>query len=603
MKSFITSLCASLIALFVFFAGGLLFILLVFSLAKSSADKGTVIVPHGSYLVFDLTGNITDSPDQFDGSRVVGTLLGSGSGPFVLQLRSVVNAIKHAATDDRITGLFITGNLVPIDLGSGFAALREVREAIEEFRATGKPVLAYGTYPGTRELYLMSAADEIVLNPLGMVWMPGLASEGLFFKGAFDKYGIGVQVTRAGKFKSYHDPYVRQDFSAETRQELQELLGDLWEDIRGTVALGRAIEPAKLQEIVEGPEALRAEIALETGLVDRLAYFDEVLAELRERTGVQDDSEPFTQIDIVSYTRVAVRGAVGPGGSQNRVAVVYAEGTIVDGGGMAGEIGSETFARELRRLRTDSNVKAVVLRVNSPGGSASASEDILREMQLLKAEKPTIVSMGTYAASGGYWISAHADRIFAEPETVTGSIGVTGLVFNVKGLGESVGITFDTVKTGKFADFISVSRPKTESEMEWLQSATDNVYEQFIDRVVSGRKLGRPHVESIAQGRVWSGQRAVDLGLVDEIGGLGKSIEFAAQKAGLGSDYRVEEFPRKKSFAEALEEMFQPGMEQFSDGGPVEAVVRQVRQELAALRRFNDPASVYALFPFAISAK
>jgi protease-4 len=211
--------------------------------------------------------------------------------------------------------------------------------------------------------------------------------------------------------------------------------------------------------------------------------------------------------------------------------------------------------------------------------------------------------MGTYAASGGYWISTHADRIFAEPETVTGSIGVTGLVFNVKGLGESVGITFDTVKTGKFADFISVSRPKTESEMAWLQSATDNVYEAFIDRVVSGRKLGRPHVENIAQGRVWSGQRAVDLGLVDEIGGLGAAIEFAAQKAGLGSNYRVEEFPRKKSFAEALEEMFQPGMEQFSDGGPVEAVVRQVRQELAALRRFNDPASVYALFPFAISAK
>ena len=242
-------------------------------------------------------------------------------------------------------------------------------------------------------------------------------------------------------------------------------------------------------------------------------------------------------------------------------------------------------------------------RVNSPGGSASASEEILREMQLLKAAKPTIVSMGTYAASGGYWISTHADRIFAEPETVTGSIGVTGLVFNIKGLGESVGITFDTVKTGRFADFISVSRPKTDAEMAWLQSATDSVYEQFIDHVVTGRKLGRPHVEEIAQGRVWSGQRAVDIGLVDEIGGLGKAIEFAAQKAGLGSSYRVEEFPRKKSFAEALEEMFQPGMEQFSDGGPVEAVVRQVRQELAALRRFNDPASVYALFPFAISTK
>jgi protease-4 len=248
-------------------------------------------------------------------------------------------------------------------------------------------------------------------------------------------------------------------------------------------------------------------------------------------------------------------------------------------------------------------VKAVVLRVNSPGGSASASEEILREMQLLKAVKPTIVSMGTYAASGGYWISTHADRIFAQPNTVTGSIGVTGLVFNVQGLGESVGITFDTVKTGKFADFISVSRPKTEAEMQWLQSATDDVYELFLDRVAEGRKLERSRVEEIAQGRVWSGERALELGLVDELGGLGEAIEYAAQKAGLGSNYRVTEFPRKKTLAEALEEMFQPGMEQFSDGGPVEAVVRQVRQELAALRRFNDPGSVYALFPFAISAK
>jgi len=603
MKSFITSLCASLVALFVFFAGGLLMLLLVLSLAKSAEKGSTVIVDNGSYLVLDLTGNITDAPDQFDGGRMVGTLLGSGGGPFILQLRSVVSAIDHAAEDDRIAGLFITGNLIPLDLGSGFPALREVREAIERFKAAGKPVLAYGTYPGTRELYLMSAADEIILNPLGMVWMPGLASEGMFFKGAFDKYGIGVQVTRAGKFKSYHDPYVRKDFSPETRQELQDLLTDLWGEIRATVAEGRGIEPEELQKVVEGPEALRSEVALAGRIVDRLAYFDEVLAELRDRTGVHDEGDPFRQIDIVSYTRVAVRGAAGPGGSRNRVAVVYAEGAIVDGGGFDGEIGSETFARELRQLRTDPHVKAVVLRVNSPGGSASASEEILREMQLLKAVKPTIVSMGTYAASGGYWISTHADRIFAQPNTVTGSIGVTGLVFNVKGLGESVGITFDTVKTGKFADFISVSRPKTESEMEWLQSATDDVYELFLDRVAEGRNLERSRVEEIAQGRVWSGESALELGLVDELGGLGKAIEYAAEKAGLGSNYRVSEFPRKKTFAEALEEMFQPGMEQFSDGGPVEAVVRQVRQELAALRRFNDPASVYALFPFAISAK
>lgn len=602
MKSFITSLCASLVALFVFVAGGLLLLLLVVSLAQST-EKGTVKVQDDSYLVLDLTGNITDSPDQFDTGRIMGTLLGSGSKPYVLQLRTVVEALRRATNDDRIKGLFITGNLIPDDYGSGFAALREVREAIVDFKASGKSVLAYDTYPGTREMYLMSAADEIMLNPLGMVWMPGLASEGLFFKGAFDKYGIGVQVTRVGKFKSYHDPYVRKDFSPESREELQVLLGDLWGEIRTTVASGRHMTPEALQSVVEGPEALRSDVALAGGLVDKLAYFDEVLAELRSRTGVTDESDPFTQIDISHYAKAVGAGGGGPAGSRNRVAVVYAEGQIIDGSGLIGEIGSEDYARELRRLRNDPDVRAVVLRVNSPGGSASAAEEILREMRLLKAAKPVIVSMGTYAASGGYWISTFGDRIFAEPNTVTGSIGVTGMVFNVKQLGESVGLTFDSVKTGKFADFISISRPKTDAEMAWLQSSTDSVYESFVDRVVEGRKLERSHVEEVAQGRVWSGERALDIGLVDEIGGLNKAIEYAATKASLGSNYRVVEFPRKKSFSEALQELFEPGMEQFSDEGPVGIAVRQVKRELSMLRRFNDPGSVYALFPFAISAK
>lgn len=603
MKSFITSLCASLIALFVFFAGGLLLILLFFSIA-ASFDNRTVVVEQGSYLVLDLNGNITDAPDQFDGGQVLGALLGSGTKPRVLQLRSLLTSIRKATADDRIAGMFITGNLFPGDFGSGFAALREVRDAIEEFKAAGKPVLAYGTYPGTREMYLMSAANEIVLNPLGLVWLPGLASEALFYKGAFDKFGIGVQVTRAGKFKSYHDPYVRKDFSPESRVELAELLEDLWGEIRGTVASGRGIEASVLQAVVDGPEALRAEVALAGGLVDRLAYLDEVLAELRSRTGVAAESEPFTQIDVSSYAK-ATGVTIGPatGGRRSRIAVVYAEGAIVDGSGMLGEVGSEDFARELRHLRTDPAVKAVVLRVNSPGGSASASEEILREVQLLKGVKPVIVSMGSYAASGGYWISTYADRIFAQPNTVTGSIGVTGMVFNVQKLGENVGLTFDSVKTGKYADFISISRPKTDAEMAWLQSATDNVYEQFLDRVSKGRNLSREHVEAIAEGRVWSGERAMDLGLVDEMGGLEPAIRHAASKAEVGENYRIVEFPRKKTFSEALQELLEPGMQQFSDGGPVEALVRQVRRELAMLRRFNDPASVYAIFPFAISAK
>ncbi|HTO03444.1 MAG TPA: signal peptide peptidase SppA, partial [Opitutus sp.] len=282
-----------------------------------------------------------------------------------------------------------------------------------------------------------------------------------------------------------------------------------------------------------------------------------------------------------------------------RIAVVYAEGDIVDGeGDEVGEIGGTRFARELRRLRLDDKVKAIVLRVNSPGGTASASEMILREVRLTKQVKPVVVSMGTYAASGGYWIAAYGDRIFAEPTTVTGSIGVFGIQFDVKELANNFGLTFDSVKTGKFADAITITRPKTPEEMAVFQRMVDWAYEEFITKVMDGRNLERAFVEEIAQGRVWSGAEALKLGLVDELGGLDAAIGFAATKAELGENYRLVEFPRRKEFAEALQEFFEkitPNSARAT--GLAGQIATRLEDELKTLRTFNDPHGLYARLP------
>jgi protease-4 len=281
------------------------------------------------------------------------------------------------------------------------------------------------------------------------------------------------------------------------------------------------------------------------------------------------------------------------------VAIVYAEGDIVDGeGDEPGEIGGTRFARELRRLRQDDSVKAIVLRVNSPGGSMSGSEAIQREVRLTKEVKPIIISMGSYAASGGYWISAYGDRIFAEPTTLTGSIGIFGVLFNVKQLANGFGVTFDSVKTGKFADALSITRPKTPEELAVVQSAIDWGYDQFISKVVEGRGLKREHVEEIAQGRVWSGIEAKKLGLVDEFGGLDTAIRYAAKQARLGSDYRLVEYPRKKEFAEALQEVFERMAPNDAHASSVIGqVVERFEAELKILRAYNDPQGIYARMP------
>ncbi len=612
MKNFFTSFFATLSALLVFCGTALVIALIALGALAALGDK-PVNVPKGAYLVVDLAANIQDSPEQMEGLAELTEALG-GRGGRHLQLRQVTRAIEAAAADGDIAGIFIRGQLEPRGYGSGYAALREVREALLAFRKTGKPIKAYLTYATTREFYLTSTASEITLDPYGAILMPGLASQPMFFANAFEKFGIGVQVTRVGKYKAAVEPFTRTDMSPENRAQSQKLIDDVWAELLGSIESARSLKSGDLQRAVDHEGFLRAEPALALKLVDRIAYWDVLLEELKADTGRGGKKETFKQIGLKDYAKlVSGDGLVARRrgdakvqiSNRDRLGIVYAEGAIMDGDGQEeGTVYGERVARQLRDMRLNNNVKAIVLRVNSPGGSASASEMIQREVRLTQQVKPVVVSMGTVAASGGYWISTYSDRIFAEPTTITGSIGVFGMFLNFQGLlTEKLGLTFDTVKTGKFADAMTVVRPKTEDELALFQSFVDWIYEEFTGKVVESRKLDRAVVQEIAQGRVWSGTEALALGLVDELGGLSAAISYAAEKAQLGDNFRVIEFPRKKLFAEALTEAFEGKRREQTLSGPLGVMVRETTEQLSALNQFNDPRGVYARLPFDLRLK
>ena len=609
MKTFFASLLGTLAGLILLIGGGAVAFFILIAMAAALGEKPEASITPGSYLVFDLSTNITDAPVQLESDAIVAAFMGN-KVPSQMQTRLVTRAIREAATDDRIKGMLITGSFSPGGFGTSFATLTEVRRALQVFKDSGKPMQSYLQYADTRDYFIASVAGDVALDPNGVIYMPGLASEGTFFKGLFDKFGIGVQAVRVGEYKSAVEPYTRSDFSPENREQLESLLGDLWSGLVETTAGARTLTAEEFQSLLDSGKGYFADDVLSAGLIDRTLYRDELYDELKTATGVRNAEKPFRQVNLVSYVAQMAKVSAAdeetpaqPGSEKGRVAVVYAEGVIVDGEGSVTSVGGLNFARELRRLRQDPAVKAIVLRVNSPGGSATASEQILREVRLAKESMPVVVSMGGYAASGGYWISTHATRVFAEPMTITGSIGVFGYVFNIEKLGEDFGVTWDRVKTGKFADALSIARPKTDDEMALLQRSTDKVYRDFITRVSEGRGLDPAEVEAIAGGRVWTGAQALSLGLVDETGGLADAIAFAAQEAGLARGFRVSEFPRKKDLGEVIQEalgQLQPGS---ARAGLFGKLIGDAEQVVAELEKFNDPRGIYARMPIDLRIK
>lgn len=536
MNQFIRTFLACLLALVV--AGVLASVFFVMVIASF----GTVFmekvpeVKEKSVLRIDFSDPVFDNPDYTPLS------LSGFSDLMNMQIRGyalidVLKAIEAAETDDRIAGIYL--NITP-NARMGLATMQEIRNALSVFRRSGKFIVSHSDFYTQSSYYLSSVADRVSLNPQGDVTWRGMASGTLFYKGLLDKLEVQVEAIRHGSFKSAVEPFIMDRMSPENRQQIEMLLGSLWGTVVRDIADSRGIDSAALQSFATNLEIKDASYARQLGMVDTLMYGQQVDQMLGEWT---EQEEP-NYVSLRSYIdRILMEES---NVSKNKIAVVYAEGQIVDGKSREGLVGGETLARQLAALKEDDEVRAVVLRVNSPGGSALASEVIWHEAEALRQEKPLIVSMGNMAASGGYYISVPADLILASPMTETGSIGVFGLMLNgEQGLKNKLGISVDVVKTNPSADmgmtvFGAVGvRPLSQSEREYMQYGVEQVYKTFVGHVAEGRNLSVEAVDSIGGGHIWSGTDALNIGLIDGFGGLKEAISFAAERAGVSGDFRI----------------------------------------------------------------
>ena len=511
---------------------------MISSLSKSDAESSTTVKPNSLLymkLDYDIPDRTVDNPIGSFNFSSMETQESTG-------MTTILHNIEHAKTDPNIKGIYLELSSIP----TSTATLQEIRNKLIEFKESGKFIVTYGESYSQSAYYMASVADKIFLNPEGALDLHGMASQIMFYKHLLEKLDVEMQIVRGpnNRFKSAVEPYFLDKMSEANREQMDKLLNSIWGEILTSISQSRNISVEQLNKIADNLETyFDAQKALEYGLVDNLYYKDQLLDELKGLTGSNKD---INTIGNANYAKSYKDKSV----SKNEVAVVYALGQIFDGKGDEEQnIYSENLSKTIRKAREDENVKAIVLRVNSPGGSAVASAIIGRELDLTKAEKPIIVSMGDYAASGGYWISAKADYIFADPTTLTGSIGVFGTFPNLQGLlNDKIGLTFDVAKTNENADFGTVTQPLTEFQYGKLQEMVVKTYDDFTKRVAEGRGLTQSYVDSIGQGRVWSGVDAIGIGLVDQLGDMEDAIAYAAQKANLGDDYKVTEWPKQKDF-------------------------------------------------------
>ncbi len=598
MKGFFQSLLGSLTAFIILGVGSIVACIALIAALAAIHEQPLIEVQADSVLVFDLNTTIQDAPPVADISSALQEAM-SGKAISVTYLLKVIDAIERAKTDDDIPALLLHGSLLQGGYGSGLAAISEIRLAIEDFKTSGKPVYAYLVSPSQKDYYLASVADEVWINPFGMISLNGLATNGPFLGKTLQKYGIGVQTTRVGTYKSAVELFTRTSMSDADREQKTVLLNDLWSTLLSEISASRNMSQQDIQKLSSEDAFFTATAAQTANLADRVGYLDELIEHLSSTDQYQNSDQTFGQIDLIDYARARGFECDTTAKTGERIAIVYAEGEIIDGGNLPGYIGGDSLAQELRRLRKDENVKAVLLRVNSPGGSAVASEVIQRETRLLAEAKPLIVSMGSYAASGGYWISAYADKIYAQPYTITGSIGVFGLVFNVQDAAEHFAIQFDGVKTSPFADIYSATRPRTDDEMALIQLFTDEIYDAFIDKVAEGRSITSTDVRELAQGRVWSGLSAKSLALVDEIGGLNAAINEAVSLSELES-LTIEQVPAPSTVGESIALMLEEaGAKPVAKAtSPLSHIAAEVDVLTDQLRNLNDPRNIYTRMPY-----
>ncbi len=556
--NFLKRVLSTIIGVGIFF--GICFFLLILLISISGgSDSDMIVVKSNSVLELNLDKPINDYAGKFD----YGDLTFFPNEPDYDGLFNIIDAIAYAKNDDKIKGITISNNSII----AGMAQTKAIRDALVDFKESGKFIVAYGDYISQKDYYLNSVADTIYLNPVGALDFKGLAMERMYYKEFQEKYGVKMEVIRHGKYKSAVEGYISQEMSDANREQISVFLNSIWDEMRKEIGESRNLTPEQLNTLADELAGRTAELALSSKLIDKIGYQDEFQAGIQKAMGQNSD---VNSIDIYDYAEYAGKKPKSTSAS-DRIAVIYAQGEIIYGEGDEATIGQGVINKALKKVREDKNVKAIVLRVNSPGGSALASELIWREIEVTKKTKPVIVSMGDLAASGGYYIACNADKIFAEPNTITGSIGVFGTVPNMHELANDLGINAEQVGTNKNAVDYSVFEPMTDEQRALIKEGIEDIYDLFTQRVADGRNMTQTGVDEIAQGRVWTGNDALKIGLVDEIGGLDMAILEAAKTAGI-EEYRIKELP-------VYEKDFQSILDQYT-GGFIQSKEAILKEEL-----------------------
>jgi len=548
-----------------------------------SNDDAVTTVKDKSVLHLKLNVQITenDLEDPFEGLPIPGAVSSIGLLPFK-------QTLKYAKSDSKIEGIYLDLSVFT----SGYGVAREIREALLDFKSSGKWIVAYSEFYTESAYYVVSAADKVFLNPEGDLEFNGLSVEVSFFKKLFDKLEIKPQIFRVGDFKSAVEPFFLDHMSNENRLQLNELISDIHTNMIKDIAQSRNMDVARLSEISNKMLVTNSTSAKAMGLIDSLVYYDQVQADLRNRLGVEKDAA----INFVKYGKYKKSFST-YSSSKNEIAVIVADGDIMPGKATQGMIGSDTFAEELRKARTNDRVKAIVVRINSPGGSALASDVMWREIKLATEVKPVIASMSDYAASGGYYLAMACDTIVAQPTTITGSIGVFSVLFDLSSfLDNKIGITFDEVKTGEVGG-LTVTRPLTTAEKAIWQKRTEEIYDSFTSKAADGRGMSVEDLRKLASGRVWTGMQAKDRGLVDVLGNFEDALSIAAAKAGVMNDYKVRYYPVQKSF-------FQEWLSEMEENSETKALKRELGEHYKTyeeLKKLKGYQGSQARMPFELT--
>jgi len=582
---FLRNLSATILGVFIAFAIMFLFFMIITVMSKG--DK--IVVKKNSVLELHFENKIQD---DYNVTSPFEEMFGANNK--IVSLHSIISAIENAKTDNNIKGISIK----TLGINAGMAQTQAIRNALLNFKESGKFITSYADYYTQKNYYLSSVADSVYVNPVGAVDLKGLGAELMFFKDFEDKYGIKYEVIRHGKYKSAVEPFIANKISDANREQVTELLQSIWKVFKDDISTSRNIDISKIDNIADEVLGRSSKLALANNLVDKVIYLDEYDSLLKKELNINEDKK-ISAISLMDY--IKYKKGKGKSKSKDKIAVIYAQGEIKYGEGDETYIGQESIIKALRKAVKNKDVKAIVLRVNSPGGSSLASELIWRELELTKKEKPLVVSMGNYAASGGYYISCNANKIFAEPTTITGSIGVFGMVPNFSKFVDRIGINAEQISTNKNSIPYSAFEPMTDEFYKLTEEGVVEIYETFISRVSKGRNIEPNKVKEIAQGRVWSGTQALSNGLVDELGSLNDAVAYAAELANINK-YKTINYPKfEKNFEKVFEKL--PFMKVDAASIIKKEIGAENYEMYKQIKDFSELKGVQARLPFIINIK